>query len=148
MKFTKIDDNHIAVLVDVTEADAADMLARYERAALDELETPAKFISCLKKAKKKQEKTLQQQTKTEKMLRQATVCKLFREWQELTIEGFAQECGISKATVSRCENGKGSLGLTEFFLKKLCRRAGWSWTLFMRLVFDEDVDAVKQDAYA
>ena len=148
MKFAKIDDNHIAVLFDVTEADAANMLARYEKAAWHELETPAKFISCLKKAKKKREKTLQQQTQREKMLEKAAVCKLLREWQGVTIEGFAQECGISKATVSRCENGKGSLGLTEFFLKKLCQRAGWSWTLFMRLVFDEDVDAVKQDAYA
>ena len=146
MKFAKIDDNHIAVLFDVTEADAADMLARYERAAWDELKTPAKFISLVKAAKKKQEKTLQQQTQREKMLKKAAVCKLLREWQELTIEGFAQECGISTATVSRCENGKGSLGLVEYFLKRLCQRAGWSWALFQLLVFDEDVDAV--DAYA
>lgn len=146
MKFTKIDNDHIAVLVDVTEADAAVFLDRYEKAAWHELETPAMFISLVKAAKKKQDKMLQQQTKTEKTLKKAAVCKLLREWQELTNEGFAQECGISKATISRCENGKGSLGLTEFFLKKLCRRAGWSWTLFMRLVFDEDVD--KQDAYA
>ena len=99
MKYAQMNNDQIAVLIDIKDAES-EILAWCKKAAKrGELVTSAKFISCLKEAKKKQEKEERQQTKKERMQQQATVCRLLREWQGLTIEDFATECHASTANI-------------------------------------------------
>lgn len=155
MRCTKRNQDGTAALLPETDVqEAIEVLARLEEAAAEVgLETPEDMIVILRHEQSSQTAQLwlqyrvringkRQKEKQEKRAnakRKGIACRELRWKLNLKARDMEREVGLSKNYIHKIERGGGSPDTADKALKLLCKKAGWNWWLFEKLVI-EDAD--------
>lgn len=151
---TRNQDGTAALLPETDVQEAVEVLARLEEAAAEVgLETPEDMIVILQHEQSAQTAELllqyparvngkrqkQIQEKRANMIRKGIACRELRRKLNLMAIAVEREAGISKNFIHKIERGGAGPDTTDKVLKLLCKKAGWNWWLFEKLVI-EDAD--------
>lgn len=155
MKYTTRNQDGTAALLPETDVqEAVEVLARLEEEAhASGLETLEEMIVILRNEQTKQTAELlfqyparvngkrqkQIQEKRANMIRKGIACRELRRKLNLEARAVNREAGLSENFIHKIERGGAGPDTTDKVLKLLCKKAGWNWWLFEKLVI-EDAD--------